>query len=157
MNEKLSLDSQHLCKAQAWWHGPVNPELDSQILGISSLANYLPKVERSTFRVLPISKYKVERNWKETSGCLPLASTQAYTSESNSPLPTPYTHTCNELIGNIWTYHNRFGHARENIIKTSWIHEDMVVIMCALSLRQWKQLLGQENCPVELPVYCMEL
>lgn len=72
-------------------------------------------------------------------------------------LPTPYTHTCNELIGNIWIYHNRLGHARENIIKTSWIHEDMVVIMCALSLRQWKQLLGQENCPVELPVYCTEL
>lgn len=162
MSEKLSLDCQHLCKTQAWWHGSVNPELDSQILGITSLANYLPKLESSTLSVLPVSKYKVKRQLKETSGCLPLASTQAYTSESNSP-PHAHIHTCNELIGNIWIYQNRPEHARENInkrilsIQTSWIHEDMIAIKRVHSLRQCKQLLGRGNSPVELPVHWTEL
>lgn len=73
------------------------PELDAQILRITSLANYLPKLESSILSVLPVSKYKVKRQLKETSGCLPLASTQAYTSESNSP-PHAHIHAMSSLV-----------------------------------------------------------
>jgi hypothetical protein len=78
--------------------------------------------------LLSIPTCKVNRQLKETSGCLPLASKQASTSESNPPPPTPYIPTCNELIANIWIYENRSGHAKEHT--NNWIQKDMQVCMC---------------------------
>lgn len=72
---------------------------------------------------------------KGTSGCLPLASTQTYTSESNSP-PHAHIHAMSSLVIFEYIIIGQ-GMTEETLsIKTSWIHEDMVVITCVHSLRQ---------------------